>query len=542
MHKIPTSKEKPIALFSRVGEESVTKVFTFLNADGSPHEITAYDFRYILKTKAGNPLNIFELSVGNGLEVTGYDLNKLELTISAERATLRPMLYFGLLYAAGEDKTWLNVKHKFFDDEFDPGAETDNTITIFQNGDEITINITGSGNSGGLSTVVTDNITIEGDGSETFPVKIKTGYLGSAALVDVEAFDQSGAALLAENNAKSYADNLVVGLWDDRGNFNASVNAYPSSGGSGTAGSIRKGDIWTISVSGTLPTGQAVEVGDTVRALIDTPGNTQSNWSIQQNNIGYVPENQANKDDTSLDYSTTKYPTNRLVRAYFDNFSIGDLNFSKDVFVFTHFMGSAVEGGIGTNASGTGTAVSVNVTPDPGGKPGICTKRTGSTGLGYAYSVTNNIGILLGYGVFTLEGLCRIVNLSDGTDHFEWKFGLNDLYNAAGQDGVYFRYRHDENSGRIRCITVNNNTETITDLGASYAVVANTWMKLEIIVNAVGTSAEFYVNDVLVATHTANIPTGIGRQTGFCDGLRKIAGTNNRDSETDYIVMRYKLT
>ena len=107
----------------------------------------------------------------------------------------------------------------------------------------------------------------------------------------------------------------TVGLWDDRGNFDASVNAYPSSGGSGTAGAILKGDIWTISVAGTLPTGQVVEVGDTVRALTNTPGNTQANWAINQNNIGYVPENAANKDtdSTFAANSNTKYPSQKAV-------------------------------------------------------------------------------------------------------------------------------------------------------------------------------------------------------------------------------------
>lgn len=118
---------------------------------------------------------------------------------------------------------------------------------------------------------------------------------------------------------KAYAESLVVGLWDDRGNFDASVNAYPSLGGSGTAGAIMKGDIWTVSVGGTLPTGLVVSAGDTVRALVNTPGNTQSNWAIAENNIGYVPENQANKENTTLDTSTTKYPTNRLVKEYVDN-------------------------------------------------------------------------------------------------------------------------------------------------------------------------------------------------------------------------------
>ena len=122
--------------------------------------------------------------------------------------------------------------------------------------------------------------------SNSYTLTSTTTYPNTKALVD---------GLAAE---RTYAEGLVVGLWDDRGNFDASVNAYPSSGGSGTAGAIMKGDIWTISVTGTLPTGLVVEVGDTVRALIDSPGNTQANWAIAQNNLGYVAENQANKTDT----------------------------------------------------------------------------------------------------------------------------------------------------------------------------------------------------------------------------------------------------
>lgn len=142
----------------------------------------------------------------------------------------------------------------------------------------------------------------------------------------------SAAAIAAHSGAtdphgdRAYAESLVVGLWDDRGNYDASVNAYPSSGGSGTAGAILKGDIWTISVGGTLPTAQAVGVGDTVRALIDTPGNTQANWAIQEQNIGYTPENSSNKStSTSLGSSDTLYPTQKAVKGYVDT-SIAALN------------------------------------------------------------------------------------------------------------------------------------------------------------------------------------------------------------------------
>lgn len=82
---------------------------------------------------------------------------------------------------------------------------------------------------------------------------------------------------------KTYVDNAVVGLYDDRGNYDASVNTFPASGGSGASGAVAKGDIWRISVAGTLGT-ENVQVGDTVRALQDAPGQTAANWAIMQTN------------------------------------------------------------------------------------------------------------------------------------------------------------------------------------------------------------------------------------------------------------------
>jgi hypothetical protein len=76
-----------------------------------------------------------------------------------------------------------------------------------------------------------------------------------------------------------YADSLVVGLWDDRGSYDASVNVFPSTGGSGPAGTILKGDIWTISVGGVLG-GTTVIPGQTVRALFDSPEQVGGDWAI----------------------------------------------------------------------------------------------------------------------------------------------------------------------------------------------------------------------------------------------------------------------
>lgn len=125
---------------------------------------------------------------------------------------------------------------------------------------------------------------------------------------------QATADTAALNAAKAYADGLVVGLLDDRGNYNASVNTFPASWGSWTAGAILKGDLWTISVAGTLG-GTAVTAWDIVRAIVDTPGQTAWNWAVSETNIGYTAENQANKSTsiTTDQASNTKYPSVKSV-------------------------------------------------------------------------------------------------------------------------------------------------------------------------------------------------------------------------------------
>lgn len=78
----------------------------------------------------------------------------------------------------------------------------------------------------------------------------------------------------------NYVSSRVSGLYDDRGGYNPTLSSsYPTSGGSGTGGGILRGDIWWINTPGILD-GVVVEIGDTVRALIDSPGISSVNWSI----------------------------------------------------------------------------------------------------------------------------------------------------------------------------------------------------------------------------------------------------------------------
>lgn len=101
------------------------------------------------------------------------------------------------------------------------------------------------------------------------------------------------------SDSKAYADGLVVGMLKDRGGYDPTATSeYPTTGGSGTAGEIKRGDIYTLTASGNLG-GIAVDQGDTVRALSNDPGQTASNWLILEHNLGYAPEPSISSGTTS---------------------------------------------------------------------------------------------------------------------------------------------------------------------------------------------------------------------------------------------------
>ena len=103
-----------------------------------------------------------------------------------------------------------------------------------------------------------------------------------------------------------------VGLLDYMGAWDASGGTYPIAG-SGSGGEVRQGDLWVISVQGTLG-GETIHVGDMIIANTDDPEQVAANWDHINGNISYVPEDEANKV-TSISSSSTdvEYPSAKLV-------------------------------------------------------------------------------------------------------------------------------------------------------------------------------------------------------------------------------------
>ena len=123
----------------------------------------------------------------------------------------------------------------------------------------------------------------------------------------------SDSKIATQKATKTYADSKIAGLLNYRGAYDASVNLYPSSGGSGAAGAVMKGDMWVISVAGTMG-GVDIQIGDSLIANVDTPGQASSKWNTLNTNISYVPEDNANKVISISGSSTdTQYPSAKLL-------------------------------------------------------------------------------------------------------------------------------------------------------------------------------------------------------------------------------------
>jgi hypothetical protein len=194
--------------------------------------------------------------------------------------------------------------------------------------------------------------------------------------------------------------------------------------------------------------------------------------------------------------------------------------------------------------SGTAARVSDNV--GTALRPGILKFTTGTTNAGTAclkWGADSYQHILFGAGTYTIETDIYIETLSDGTENYTLRFGFGDSVTADFVDGAYFEYT-DVGGGTptpnwYKC-TASNSTRTKTN--TTVAAVAGAWTRLKVVVNAAGTSVEYFINGISVGVVTTNIPTGVGRETMAVFSLIKSAGITARLQYVDWVWVHIDLT
>lgn len=192
----------------------------------------------------------------------------------------------------------------------------------------------------------------------------------------------------------------------------------------------------------------------------------------------------------------------------------------------------------GNVVSGAGAAVVLAASESL--HPGIFQMQTGTTTTGRA-SIRLPVDSLAGPAAgeeYELSFNFRVPILSTVGEEFALRLGFGDSFTGDFTDGVYVEYdRLTYGNDNLRIRTANNGARTTVDTGV--ALVANTWEEWKIIFNS--GQANFYRNDVLVATSIAtNIP-GTGRFFTPIMAVVKSAGTTSRNVDTDYAALSLRL-
>ena len=229
----------------------------------------------------------------------------------------------------------------------------------------------------------------------------------------------------------------------------------------------------------------------------------------------------------------------------------------KDLYMEDDFFGMLSSGnptsatGWEANNNGTGATATIqnNPTIADATHPGTVTLTTGTVATNYSGLIAsqnnNQGGILLGGGELNQYWIINVPVLSNGTDRFSVLAGLM-MFNSTPtiNSGVWFGYIDNVNGGAFTINTANNGSVTTTNSTAA-AVIANTWYKLHINVNAAGTLVTFFVNGVSVGTVSTNIPVTTGNNNFFVSPasyIVKSVGTNALTLVLDKHILLQKMT
>jgi hypothetical protein len=206
---------------------------------------------------------------------------------------------------------------------------------------------------------------------------------------------------------------------------------------------------------------------------------------------------------------------------------------NPDYRIFDDFNGIVASDHFLSSNAGTGSGNS-NINPATlalrAGRIGFRQSSVGTTATGRAGLTAHSGTILFDETPITFEQDFYFPILPTATEDFNFFAGFNDnITETTIVDGVYFRY----SLSSPNLIAVTKNNTVATPINTGFAVLANTWVRARVEVTSL--EAKFFINNNLVATITSNIPSAIGRETGYGYMLNKTAGTGARVVISDFI-------
>ena len=232
-------------------------------------------------------------------------------------------------------------------------------------------------------------------------------------------------------------------------------------------------------------------------------------------------------DSTNQTTAATAFDPTKTVELYEEFVSGNHLN-SGDLGALGWTI-AKYEGSIQPRFTGTGDA----------GILGVVRLNSGTTANGYAsIGLTNTAGNYNQWIAFNQPNLVlkfRIKNSFAAKLYVDNIFGLGSSLSATPQMTAGFRVN---NAGNWMAVT-NTGSSAFTETNTGIAQSTTVWHTFEIR-NRMGGVAqvEFLIDNILVATHTTNIPSGANRQSFYVFAYSGTGDTTATGLDIDYFYMK----
>jgi hypothetical protein len=203
--------------------------------------------------------------------------------------------------------------------------------------------------------------------------------------------------------------------------------------------------------------------------------------------------------------------------------NLSDFNFVDD---FTYNNSPSI---LTADTRSGGTSSGQTGVNDPP-RSGLYSLITGTNASGGA-ALAGNIGyVFSGWAGLSFAANFRIVTLADATNAYQIFVGFNSSYDSTTPPttraaGLFY----DNNNANWQAYTYNSSVGTITNTSVA-AVADGSYNTFLTRVNGTG-NVQFFINGVLVATNTTNIPS-----VQVCPqiAIQKTAGTSSRNIICDW--------
>lgn len=174
--------------------------------------------------------------------------------------------------------------------------------------------------------------------------------------------------------------------------------------------------------------------------------------------------------------------------------------------------------------------------------PGIWSLTTAGASTGAAVTRYGSAVIVNTGGVITYDVIMRWPNLSDGTNTYISRAGLNDTTTGAAPANEMDFVYDQATDGNFFSMQARNSSGTVTKVVSSIAIVGNTWYHGQMVTSADGTTATGTIDGVSMGSSLGTTMPDVNDQLFPCFHITKSLGGTARTMAVDFFQMTQVLT